>query len=55
MCLLPDSACEENTSANVAPSEKISRTAAIKGFMVLLLFLCASVVDFFSVSTPNRS
>jgi hypothetical protein len=46
MRLAPDWACAENTSANVVASQKVSRTTAFKSFMVLLLFLCASVCGF---------
>jgi hypothetical protein len=38
MCLSPDSACAEHTTANIAASQKVTGTTALNGFMVLLLF-----------------
>jgi hypothetical protein len=46
MRLSSDSARDKDTIANIVASKQISRTPAVNSFMVLLLFLRASVVDF---------
>src|SRR6266481_9831178 len=52
--LLPGSACDRNTMAKIAVVQKVSRAIAFNRFMVLLLFLRASVVDF-CFSNRNRT
>jgi hypothetical protein len=45
MRLSSDSARDENSSANVAASQKVTRTPALDRFMVFLL-MCANVLGF---------
>src|SRR5438270_10714676 len=46
MRLSPDSACDKNAIANMIASKQVSRTTAFNRFMVLLLLLRVSIVDF---------
>src|SRR5882724_2271177 len=55
-CLLPDSACDKNTIANITASEKVSRNTAFDRFMIFFLFSARQHLrSSFSGSTTNRS
>src|SRR5580704_8281926 len=53
--LLPDSACDKNTIANIVASQKAGRNTAFNCFMILFLFLRASICGFhFRIDTGSQ-
>jgi hypothetical protein len=44
-CRSPESACDENTSANIAASQQVDRITALSRFIIFILFLRASAAD----------